>query len=154
VLTLDDVRAKVIVTPLGCWEWQGSRDLDGYGRVNYRMAGRMSALRVPRVVLALTLRRPLVLDALHTCDNPPCCAPDHLYEGDAAQNTRDRQERGRHWVRAGVEHGHSTLTEADVQAIRVAVLTERQRDVAARFSTSQATVSRLVNHHTYTGVGP
>lgn len=154
VLTLDDVRAKVIVTPSGCWEWQGNRDLDGYGRVNYRLAGRMGSLKAHRIMLALTLGRPLVLDALHTCDNPPCCAPDHLYEGDKAQNTRDRQERGRHWARAGVECGQSNLTEADVRQIRVAVLTERQCDVAACFGTSQAAISRLVNHRTYTGVGP
>lgn len=37
---------------------------------------------------------------LHTCDNPPCCNPAHLYRGTALDNARDRDTRGRwknHW---------------------------------------------------------
>ena len=33
-------------------------------------------------------------DALHSCDNPPCVRPDHLYDGTDSQNQRDVSERG------------------------------------------------------------
>lgn len=33
---------------------------------------------------------------LHHCDNAACCRPTHLYLGDAVQNARDREARGRH----------------------------------------------------------
>ena len=31
--------------------------------------------------------------ALHTCDRPSCCNPDHLYEGTTKDNYRDALER-------------------------------------------------------------
>jgi hypothetical protein len=39
---------------------------------------------------------------LHKCDNPPCCNPSHLFEGDAAENAEDRNLKGRQ--PSGPEH--------------------------------------------------
>jgi HNH endonuclease len=33
---------------------------------------------------------------LHRCDYPPCWNVDHLWLGTAADNARDREEKGRH----------------------------------------------------------
>lgn len=54
--------------------------------------------------------------ALHTCDNPPCCNPRHLYEGDHQDNHNDMDRRGRR--RIGERHPSAKLTEDDVRAIR------------------------------------
>ena len=35
------------------------------------------------------------MSVLHTCDNPRCCNPEHLYIGDHTDNMRDRTDRGR-----------------------------------------------------------
>lgn len=35
------------------------------------------------------------LHVLHTCDNPPCMNPDHLFVGTNADNVRDRHAKGR-----------------------------------------------------------
>ncbi|MBK9972574.1 MAG: HNH endonuclease [Acidimicrobiaceae bacterium] len=80
----------------GCIIWEGATNNKGYGRLQWR--GR--PVQVHRLVLALATGRDIdeVLTdtlALHSCDNPPCCNPEHLRWGTAADNTRDAIERGR-----------------------------------------------------------
>jgi hypothetical protein len=68
--------------PSACHPWNGPRDKDGYGK--WGKAG----VRANRVALELKLRRALHpgMQALHTCDTPECCNPEHLYEGTHAEN--------------------------------------------------------------------
>lgn len=45
------------------------------------------------------------VNVLHTCDNPPCCEPSHLFVGTQAVNQADKVAKGRqargdgHWTR-------------------------------------------------------
>lgn len=74
-MSLEKLQPRILVTPSGCWEWQGELNRNGYGRV--WIEGRR--LMVHRVVWEL-LRGPigegLVLD--HLCKVRCCCNPDHL----------------------------------------------------------------------------
>lgn len=74
--------------PGGCWEWTGVI-VYGYGKWRNRGAH--------RVALETYLGRQLRRDefACHSCDNPPCVRPDHLYVGDALKNLQDARDRGR-----------------------------------------------------------
>lgn len=88
--------AKYAVTLGGCWEWQGARDKDGYGRIRGTEHGRSYMIRAHRASFEHHVRslRPGE-HVCHTCDNPPCVNPAHLYAGDAACNGRDKALRGR-----------------------------------------------------------
>lgn len=79
----------------GCMEYRGGSPApNGYGRA--RVHGRL--VMVHRVVAAIAYpdwdhdKHPLIR---HTCDNPPCCNPDHLIPGTQLENMRDMYERGR-----------------------------------------------------------
>src|ERR1700722_335201 len=81
----------------GCWLWKAGRDDDGYGIFHARIHGLQvhSAHRFSHILHTGEILRPDIM-VLHSCDNPPCCNPDHLRSGTAADNTGDMIKKGRH----------------------------------------------------------
>jgi hypothetical protein len=78
--------------PGECWEFLGTRDKDGYGRL--AVDGRKTrAHRVAWVVYRGEI--PEGLHVLHTCDVPACVNPEHLFLGTHADNMHDRDAKGR-----------------------------------------------------------
>jgi hypothetical protein len=63
---------------------------------------------------------------MHTCDNPPCCNPAHLFLGTDDDNVADRDTKGRQ--ARGEHHASAKLTEALV----LEILTLYQRGVRGR----------------------
>jgi hypothetical protein len=132
----------------GCWEWVGSRQSQGYGR--HYLRGKM----IPAHRFSWELHFGPIPDdlwVLHTCDNPPCCNPDHMFLGYPIDNIEDMVNKGRQakgethaWhVRPeahahGEGHGLAKLSDAIV------------RDARIRFRDG-ATVAALAKEH---GVAP
>lgn len=104
--------------PDECWPWQGGL-VNGYGGGTFNG----ERYKVSRQILAEKLGRPLGegMFALHTCDNPPCCNPSHLWEGTNADNMKDKTVKGRGSsvppMLKGEAHGKARLTEQDVRFI-------------------------------------
>ncbi len=80
--------------PDDCWPWLGST-IKKDGRGSYCTGGKRYV--ASRYALALTsggMPEPTVL-ACHSCDNPPCCNPAHLWWGTTAENRLDASAKGR-----------------------------------------------------------
>lgn len=78
--------------PTDCWPWLGGHDAEGYGFL-YE-AGRMQ--RAHRVAWTLTHGPiPGRQVCCHSCDNPTCCNPSHLFLGTNKDNTGDMWRKGR-----------------------------------------------------------
>ncbi|TZG25629.1 HNH endonuclease [Sphingomonas montanisoli] len=112
-----DFWSKVKVSEVdACWEWQAGRNASGYGRFKRKGAH--------RTALSLATGIPLDTDmlALHGCDNPPCCNPNHLRWGTTQDNSRDTVARGRthKWngKRAGERNPRAKITAAIAEEIR------------------------------------
>jgi ribosome-binding protein aMBF1 (putative translation factor) len=93
--------AKVDKTPgLGpngeCWEWRGFLHPNGYGQIIYRVTlGYQRPVNANRIAYLLTHGKFPEGFGCHSCDNPPCIRPDHIWDGTPKQNTRDAQRKGR-----------------------------------------------------------
>jgi hypothetical protein len=99
-----------------CWPWKGANDgKSGYGHLAYNRKW-VKAHRLAYMLLVGPI--PDGMDVLHTCDNPPCCNPQHLIPGTHADNMQDRERKGRHNAPHGERHHKAKVTEQDVRAIR------------------------------------
>jgi len=115
-LTDDDYRTRlksqIKMIERGCWEWQGYRHPKGYGDMSYRSTN----WRVHRLAYFL-FKGPIPAGMVicHTCDNRPCCNPDHLFPGTIDTNNKDMAAKGRckysedSWPRC--KHGHEFTPE-------------------------------------------
>lgn len=111
----------------GCWEWQGACSSGGYGSI----ARHRKTMKTHRLSYEL-YKGPIPegLYVLHTCDNPKCCNPEHLYAGTQLENMTDMDRKGRRNPPKGdrnamksnpfkgERNGNSKLKGADVLKIR------------------------------------
>lgn len=107
-------RSKVLVgAPDSCWEAKGYRDKDGY--VHFKAQNK--DLIAHRIAHLLAYGDPGEFLVCHTCDNPPCCNPFHLFKGTALDNNRDKVKKGR--AATGFKNGRHTHPESTVRGERV-----------------------------------
>jgi len=112
--------------PSDCWEWTACKDGRLYGKVGFRRRVYKSHR------IAYWLEHDDFDDelfVLHSCDNPPCCNPRHLFQGTQLDNVRDMHRKGRantargdrhkvhvhpELIQRGEENGLSKLKTSDV----------------------------------------
>lgn len=87
---------KVKPMPNGCHDWQSTMHRDGYGKFWYKKR-QVQAHRMAYILFVGEV--PNGLWVLHKCDNRKCVNIEHLYLGDAKQNTKDKIERCEWWGR-------------------------------------------------------
>lgn len=104
----------------GCLEWGGRTNGDGYGGFDMPLRrGRNRSVLTHRQAWEYTYGPvPDGMHVLHTCDNPSCGEPEHLFLGTHADNMADMVRKGRKPSRRGEKNGRAVLSEEDVLAIR------------------------------------
>lgn len=80
------------LTTSGCWQWTRTKLRDGYGRMRHmnkmHLAHRMS-------YEVFKDRLPDDLLVMHSCDNPGCVNPMHLFMGTNKDNSDDKIKKDR-----------------------------------------------------------
>lgn len=131
-----------------CWEWQGSRDTRGYGQLG---AGQGRLLRAHRIAWEAHHAEPVPpgICVCHSCDNPACVNPAHLFLGNHAENMADKAAKRRHSF--GSDLPQARLTRSEVEEIRRLHAADdlSQHQLARRFGVGQATVHAIVHRKTW-----
>lgn len=90
----EQILPNVLKTERGCWEWQGFRHpFKHYGQIGMKDSKNEHTHRV--VYRGLRGPIPGGWDVCHTCDNPPCCNPLHLFAAPRVANLIDMRNKGR-----------------------------------------------------------
>ena len=133
-----------------CWEWLGCRDRQGYGKHSCNA----KTVRAHRYAYGLVTNRPISEGVLicHTCDNPGCVNPCHLFTGTQKDNIQDCVKKGR--FQGGKFHRKLT----DDQAREIRFLYEEvprkytQRELGKMFGVSQFAILHIVHNKRYQNV--
>lgn len=131
----------------GCWEWLAGKTKKRYGAFVFN--GRnLIASRMAFILANGNIRCDLY--ALHKCDNPPCCRPDHIYAGTHIDNVRDAVARSGQRHHRGATNCNAKLTVEQVASARALHLSGVSGNVlAARFGLSQPSMSKLLRGESY-----
>ncbi len=139
----------------GCWNWTGAtlpRKTGGHGQIGFqrrvigvhRISAMLHHLLTPDNV-EFTLDSHFHI--LHTCNNPRCVNPAHLYAGTHKQNMEDLARAGNRRLPRGDQHHGTKVTNQQVQEIRKLRQSGiTRRIVAEQFGISITHVTRICNN--------
>lgn len=77
----------------GCWNWTGGKSTFGYGSKRYMGKNEHVHRLSAHFYLGYDLNSDLCV--LHSCDNPMCFNPKHLFIGTKKDNSKDMASKGR-----------------------------------------------------------
>ena len=152
-----------------CWEWPMSKTKAGYGQLPYRVDNSTKLAYAHRASFEIANGPiPDGMCVCHTCDNPGCFNPDHLFLGSHQQNMEDMASKGRtkkgksyplgdaHWAKGrrrevqGSNNGNSKLEESDV--VEILRSSDKNVRLAERFGVSQTIISMIKKRKVWTHV--
>ena len=148
------------VHPNGCWIWEGLFSHNGYGRFRLTGGKRIPSHRYSYELFKGKIKKGLLV--CHSCDNPSCVNPEHLWVGTTKENMQDMCQKGRSYFqthakkikrRKGVNHHKAKLTEKEVLEIRkLSNQGFTNRALGIKFNISEYTISPIILGKTWTHI--
>jgi hypothetical protein len=137
---LERIANKIMPEPnTGCWFWMGVLN-KGYGMTS--LPGKVCSAH--RMIYKLLIGKiPKYIFACHSCDNPSCVNPFHVFLGTQSDNMTDMKLKGRSL--SGELNGFSRFNTKQILRIRnLYEIGYRQKRIAKIFKTSQGCISNII----------
>lgn len=127
-----------------CWEWVGAKLRGGYGSFRVNRKNTIQAHRFSYQINKGNISKGLYV--LHTCDNPSCVNPKHLWCGTQLENMKDCYNKGR--VAKGEKAWNCKLKQTQVEEIKRKYSKGNitQRKLAQQYNIDPSHISRIVNN--------
>jgi len=130
----------------GCWEWTGRKSNGGrlfpYGQFDLFD----KTYQAHRIAYLLWYGKESDNCVCHTCDNPSCVNPIHLFDATHTDNMKDKVNKKRSYKpnHVGSKNQSSKLTETQVLDIR-SRQNQFHHDIAKEFDISRNAITSIIN---------
>ena len=133
-----------------CWEWTACKNSTGYGQI--RIDGQAVLAHRLSWEMAHGQEIPPNMYICHSCDNPGCVRPDHLFLGTPSENLYDSSSKDRNHPHRGEDNIWAKLTNAQVIEIRdLGQIGWSSRRIGRRYNISHTTVLAILRGERYVG---
>ncbi|AUR96743.1 HNH nuclease [Vibrio phage 1.232.O._10N.261.51.E11] len=128
-----------------CWVWSAAKAGKGYGQIKIPKARKqVYAHRLSYMIHKGEITEGM--EVCHTCDNPSCVRPSHLFLGTSKDNAQDMKSKSRHLN--GIKNNQAKLTDDKVRAIhRSAKDGVSQSKIAKANGVGQSTIWKILHGH-------
>jgi hypothetical protein len=135
-----------IKSPEECWLWLGCK-YERYGKYSHQTAHRVA-------YYLYTGHKPTSEEYIcHTCDNPMCVNPHHLFLGTQYENMQDMVRKGRNAPTDGENNARHKLSKNDVIEIRrLKSVGVKRRNILKEFPIGTAQYSRIILNKSWKGI--
>lgn len=155
ILFLRGKKIEYEITESGCWIVTNYKpDKDGYIKLTFwnkdpnkikgYLAHRLMYCKVHKIDI-----EDLENCVCHSCDNPLCIRPKHLWNGTKTDNNLDRDIKGRDNKAKGDLHYLAKLTEKKVLIIRAKKGIFTQEELAEQHGVSLGTIQKIHQNKTW-----
>ena len=130
-----------------CWLWHGAKDIKGYGVL------RIGDMLIKAHRYAYQYVNGNISECefvCHTCDNPSCVNPSHLWVGTHYDNMDDKIAKGRQHKPSGDTNPNAKMTDDKILIVRDMINSGATcQSVADHFGVSRSCINHIKNNHTW-----
>lgn len=135
-----------------CWEWKNYLDKDGYGTFYFNGTSK----KAHRFSYEIYNDLDDALDICHTCDNPSCVNPTHLFTDTHADNMKDMKDKKRSRVSVGDLNTNAKLNENEIKEafnlILQGIITSKQDLMDYNINFTKYSINKIINRKTWTHI--